>query len=905
MTAPTPENDYLVTSQTRLDAATLNAILGSIAERLRGVEALEDPLQAVIDAGLAQAAAAVQAELGPYAEQAGDIFDALQGYLATYEAGSTPIAEEVLTAMLGGVEARGDTLAKLLALIDGLDTTKIAGLAAALAARAPLASPAFTGTPTAPTPALDDESTRIATTAYVSALTRAQAVDTIAQLRTRPVQPGKFAIFADYYGDGFGGGGVVHGEAGDPGDFVENYGSSILPSNDLSGAVRWRRDIFQDVDARQFGIRGDGTDQTERIMRGLRLHMRDVGDCKVIFPGHHGEMYCCRSPKPFHEVLSYTVDFQRAKLKNIGAIHASEGGTYGASTNYGFQFGSDDIGYSWTPGGQVAGNPVMPDPASKIWDDPGPGVAIVATSGYLMTADVPRGSRTVPIAPADAANVAPGAWVLLHWFVRQIGSNPMNPAYFEYRRVEAVDAVTGVLTLDEPTTWPYKIIAPQDTHRGLTHGPARVTLLDRADYRITRKIRVFGGEILRTSNLTSYGGLCAVIGALDAVIDGMRAEQYVPSMCRFVEARGCEFFGPKNEVDKMMELARFVGTRVVTGSGSTMQGSGARRIEFIGGSIENQPGQTGPAMFRSRELLLEGAKIATNGTTSSPAMVVCDSYAGRERVIEDCEFAGDGSQAFMLQAGSVPSFFPDAVTPTSMTIAAGNPAMTNIRFAADYGGKITVNTGATAEVFTIDEVDGISWTPSGDLVLTGAHEEGTTPAPASTQRVMWSCRHARVDESNRLIAGGIPAFGRHRARAAYDTAEAGGAGRLRTYRMSMRNAGLGSRYINGDLIEVVVDVLRPYRGTDPASTLDLRFVAPNGTTVIWSSAINVRQRGTRIMRVGGTAGSQSGDSLSNIPSVARGELLNHYVRSSGVATYTDATPAALPDIVIVAYLMAP
>lgn len=45
----------------------------------------------------------------------------------------------------------------------------IANLTTDLAAKAPLASPVFTGTPTAPTPAAGDNSTNIATTAYVMA----------------------------------------------------------------------------------------------------------------------------------------------------------------------------------------------------------------------------------------------------------------------------------------------------------------------------------------------------------------------------------------------------------------------------------------------------------------------------------------------------------------------------------------------------------------------------------------------------------------------------------------------------------------------------------------------------------------------------------------------------------------
>jgi hypothetical protein len=48
--------------------------------------------------------------------------------------------------------------------------SQITGLVADLAAKAPLASPAFTGSPTAPTQSAGDNSTKLATTAYVDAL---------------------------------------------------------------------------------------------------------------------------------------------------------------------------------------------------------------------------------------------------------------------------------------------------------------------------------------------------------------------------------------------------------------------------------------------------------------------------------------------------------------------------------------------------------------------------------------------------------------------------------------------------------------------------------------------------------------------------------------------------------------
>jgi len=48
-------------------------------------------------------------------------------------------------------------------------TSEVTGLDAALAAKAPLASPALTGTPTAPTATAGTNSTQLATTAFVAA----------------------------------------------------------------------------------------------------------------------------------------------------------------------------------------------------------------------------------------------------------------------------------------------------------------------------------------------------------------------------------------------------------------------------------------------------------------------------------------------------------------------------------------------------------------------------------------------------------------------------------------------------------------------------------------------------------------------------------------------------------------
>lgn len=70
---------------------------------------------------------------------------------------------------LGLGSAALDDASDFAASVHGHTVADVTGLQTALDAKAPLASPALTGAPTAPTPAGNDNSTKIATTAYVQA----------------------------------------------------------------------------------------------------------------------------------------------------------------------------------------------------------------------------------------------------------------------------------------------------------------------------------------------------------------------------------------------------------------------------------------------------------------------------------------------------------------------------------------------------------------------------------------------------------------------------------------------------------------------------------------------------------------------------------------------------------------
>jgi len=81
---------------------------------------------------------------------------------------TTAFVQAAIAALIAGAPGGLDTLTELAAAL-GNDANFAATITNALALRAPLASPGFTGNPTAPTPAPGDNDTSIATTAFVQA----------------------------------------------------------------------------------------------------------------------------------------------------------------------------------------------------------------------------------------------------------------------------------------------------------------------------------------------------------------------------------------------------------------------------------------------------------------------------------------------------------------------------------------------------------------------------------------------------------------------------------------------------------------------------------------------------------------------------------------------------------------
>ncbi|EFM9943863.1 phage tail protein, partial [Escherichia coli] len=84
----------------------------------------------------------------------------------TTQVATTAFVQAALTALINGAPATLDTLKEIAAAINN-DPNFSTTINNALALKAPLSSPALTGTPTAPTAAQSVNNTQIATTAFV------------------------------------------------------------------------------------------------------------------------------------------------------------------------------------------------------------------------------------------------------------------------------------------------------------------------------------------------------------------------------------------------------------------------------------------------------------------------------------------------------------------------------------------------------------------------------------------------------------------------------------------------------------------------------------------------------------------------------------------------------------------
>jgi len=153
--------DSTIATRSYADTAEAEAISSAAAD-------------ATTKATAAQAAAATDATTKADAAKAfataadSTLRTAITTDIATAKSEAITAATDAVNAVIASAPAALNTLDELAAAI-GYDENYASTITTALSAKAPLASPALTGNPTAPTQAVGNDSTRVATTEFVKA----------------------------------------------------------------------------------------------------------------------------------------------------------------------------------------------------------------------------------------------------------------------------------------------------------------------------------------------------------------------------------------------------------------------------------------------------------------------------------------------------------------------------------------------------------------------------------------------------------------------------------------------------------------------------------------------------------------------------------------------------------------
>lgn len=138
---------------------------GLTGDTLTGVTAAEGFSDVALSVGVT-----IQVRItAKYLSELQTALNALEVLSATTVYTTSSNADPAWITSLSGAKVSGNIPGNAASITGTITESQVTGLVSDLAAKAPLASPALTGTPTAPTPLTADNSTKLATTAFVVA----------------------------------------------------------------------------------------------------------------------------------------------------------------------------------------------------------------------------------------------------------------------------------------------------------------------------------------------------------------------------------------------------------------------------------------------------------------------------------------------------------------------------------------------------------------------------------------------------------------------------------------------------------------------------------------------------------------------------------------------------------------
>ncbi|HLO75742.1 MAG TPA: hypothetical protein VK196_04730 [Magnetospirillum sp.] len=335
-----------------------------------------------------------------------------------------------------------------------------------------------------------------------------------------------------------------------------------------------------------------------------------------------------------------------------------------------------------------------------VWDGHGPAYGPPGTNpedwGLLIRTARP-GDRQVTLASGKAAPaLRPGAWVLIQSYAQQQDGYPPNMRYFERVRLEAVDGPE--LHLDRPLQTLHKDDWPEHPTVMTATGRARVVAIDRPDCPLALEQTFRGLTAAPNPNHEEADSerrvtveTLTVAGALRAVVEDCRLIAFLPTQVAEVVVRKCRM--DYTEPDKLIDSLLFEDCAIQ----SLQQCTGINRVTLRRCAIGRS------SQFLGRAALIEDSTFAGTINLQGPTPT-------RSMVLRRCRF--DSPRPFTREEWITVRIGAEArpVDGRTLMAAPGTPAYGRLVDVLQEGSPVLLSDAGDSVAGTCIRIDSVNGT---------------------------------------------------------------------------------------------------------------------------------------------------------------------------------------------------
>jgi hypothetical protein len=474
--------------------------------------------------------------------------------------------------------------------------------------------------------------------------------------------------------------------------------------------------------------------------------------------------------------------------------------------------------------------------------------ASTVNSGYLINTAAVGDETITLLTPADSSNFNTSDYILIWGFDQQFSGGPPNARYFEYRKAIAINAATGVITLDTKLKNAYDADwwdAVDYSGSGTGYvGKARAKPISNPYDAITENLTIKGASFLANPNAPApagydYMNLSGIMNVefIDVNCDDINSFNATENIKVFLSGGSyrCDF-----ELDKLTDEFKARNVRLDAADASVVYGmsaaTGLNTVDIEGCVLENRVLNLTPRNLVICNNEINNSGDAPTGTNYSVISGYFSAFPYHSITINDNRIRSGityNGDTFFATSGPSYSLTPSGASGTSIVFPADATAK-NILQNLDIGQVLVRDDGLYSG--TVTRI----YKSSTNIIVDGTW--AVTPSPANAW-LFHIYRNVSVN-NNSIIAGK-----KFAASSAYPFSSGNLNPQTEVLKINSDNFEAGgtasdANFISHALIsKVLCHVSRAYTGAYADKTLYVRNVT--GTPVI--TAIDLTTTGSRYL----------------------------------------------------------